>query len=277
MPLVPAKPFFDRVVSVQVGTRLIEDLRMTFKVKKKIKKSLNELDLRIYNLSEISRKELQTNNEYVLLLAGYPNNVEVIFSGDAMQITHYKDGSDWISHIEASDGIRKKRSKRVSKSFGKGAKASDVAIELAKATDFGIGNAITELRKGNVRNALTEFAHGYVAVGNASEQFDKIVRTMGYDWSIQDDSIQVVSSQGVVGDEIVLLTPETGLIGSPEVGDEGYVRATSLIQQRLLPGKAVHLISEQFDGIYRIEEVEFDGDTHNNNWYANLEMSTVKL
>lgn len=266
---------FNRVCSVQISSRLITDLRMSFKVKKKLKKGLNNLELKVYGLSGDTRRQLAKEGEFVQLIAGYDPDPETIFTGDAMQVYSYKEGTEWITVLESSDGIRKKRESRTSRSFSKGTPVSTAITKVAGDTGYGIGNAVEQLKQGNLKGGLTSFVNGFVAVGSAVDEMDKMIRNYGYDWSVQDGQLQIIKPDGVVDNDIVLLSEETGMIGSPEVSDNDFVKVRCLIQQRLVPGRAVQLVSEQYDGIYRIEETDFVGDTHGNDWYADLELSAV--
>jgi hypothetical protein len=97
---------------------------------------------------------------------------------------------------------------------------------------------------------------------------------MGYSWSIQDGKFQLLGPEETLGDQAFLLTTATGLVGIPEAGEDGLVKARSLLQPEILPGKLVELQAESLDavnGAYRVEKATFIGDTWGNDWYVDIE------
>ena len=68
----------------------------------------------------------------------------------------------------------------------------------------------------------------------------------------------------------VVLSPQTGLIGSPEKGTKNTIKMRSLIIPDLVPGRQVILKSRHMSGNFRVERAEFKGDTASNDWYVDL-------
>jgi hypothetical protein len=268
---------YDRQVQVDVNLTRITDLRVAFKVEKTLKREPNTLDLTIYNLAESTRKALQESGAFVRLQAGYPGAIEQIFTGDAVTITHSHNGADWITRLQSADGSKRIRTARVSESFSPGTSIVDVAKNLARATGLLPGNSNEKLSVGSVRTRVTEFFKGYVASGNAADELDKVIKTMGLAWSVQDGAIQIEVPGEPVGDEIVLLNATSGLIGSPEAGEKGIVKARSLIQQRLVPGRCLRLQSASFDGFFKVMKTVYSGDNRGGDWFADLELLPVQL
>jgi hypothetical protein len=70
----------------------------------------------------------------------------------------------------------------------------------------------------------------------------------------------------------VLLTPETGLIGSPDISNRLVLRARSLLNPELFPNRQVKIESTEIKGLmFRLERVIFTGETFGQNWYADIE------
>ena len=107
-------------------------------------------------------------------------------------------------------------------------------------------------------------------------------------WSIQDGKLQMVRVSGYLAGEAVVLTHETGLIGTPEQTNEG-IKVRCLLNPRLRIGGRIKLDNKSIqqaktelkqatqtapkmdnDGFYRILKVEFSGDTKGNDWYADM-------
>lgn len=275
---------FNRICSVNVDTLKVTGLRTAFKVEKSLTKDPNTLDVTIYNLGEDARRKIQKKHALVKLEAGYEGNVEQIFTGDATIINSTKQGTDWITRLQSGDGVKAMRSNTVSESFAPGTSLSDVLKSLAGSTGLGLGNVIEAVRAGNLRNAMTEFSKGFSVSGMASDELAKVASSYGYELSVQDGALQLSQPGVPVGNYVVDLRKETGLIGSPEIaevsagsgnGKKTVIKARSLIQQKLTPGRAVHLQSKAITGFFRIEKASFIGDTHADPWYAELELNAT--
>lgn len=279
-------PLFGRVCAVQIDTLRVVDLRCAFKVEKDLTKNPNTLDLVVYNLSEKSRRQVQKKNAAVRLEAGYGVSLELLFSGDATIINSTRVGTEWVTRVQAGDGIKAMRSATVSESFAPGTSIADVIKKIAGSTGLNIGNVVEAVKAGNIRNALTEFSKGFSVSGMSHEAMAKIAATYGYEFSVQDGAIQLSQPGVTVGTHVVDLRKETGLIGSPEIaevsagsggGKKTVIKARSLIQQRLTPGRAIRLTSKAIQGFFRIEKVTYTGDSREQPWYADLELNATAL
>ena len=246
-------------------------LKVVFRITKTVKKEPNECELQIYNLRPENRVALQKRKQETIIEAGYLDNTSILFQGTLEYSTSVQDGQDWITTLQAADGTDKLKTKRINKSLKGPAKATVVLREAAKALGLKPGNLKKAIAKGSVRGNLVEFTNGIVLSGKADKVLDSVARSMGYFYSIQDGQLVLLSKADFLGTEARLLTPQTGLIGSPEPGEDGFVNARSLIQPDLLPGHRVEIRSSSAEGFYRIERVSFIGDTWGPDWYADLE------
>jgi len=258
-----------------------EGLRIAFDVTKTIKREPNTAEIKITNLAERTRAQLQGAGVPVTLSAGYASNAAVIFSGDSRTIDHLRDGADWITRIRCGDGERVYQWARVSESFAPGYSISDVIVAVGRKLGINLGNLQQELDKGGFRGNLTQFAHGYVAHGKASLEFDRLLRTVGLSWSIQDGAISVLRGADALSGAAVRLSPDTGLIGSPEhnapdhKGRPPLLKFRSLLQPQIKVGGAVDLESRSVKGQFRVEALKMTGDTASVEWYSTGEGQPV--
>lgn len=275
---------FAREVSLNIAGTLIRTkldknrsaapiLRLTFKVVRTLKKEPNTAEISIYNLTQANRVAFQEKGLETSLEAGYLNNVSQIFKGQLDFAENKLSGRDWITTLQSTDGGKLFRSARINTSIKGPAKIGDVLQAAGDALGINAGNLAEKVRSGSIRGALTEFTNGIVLSGKAEQVFDKVVKSMGYSWSVQDGQLQLLEPVEVVGQDAVLLTPGTGLIGTPEAGEKGYVKARSLLQPELLPGRKVKIESKNQDvnGFFRAEKCTFIGDTWGKDWYVDIE------
>lgn len=246
--------------------------RIKFKVMKTDGKEPNTTELVVTNLNDDHRSLIQKKGTKITLEAGYASTgVSRIARGDARTVDSVRNDASWDSTIKCGDGERAFRNARVSESFAPGTQASDVLQYLANASGLQIGNT-----PGVVLNLTQTFDQGYVVSGQWAHEMDRFLRGTGYKWSIQDDTLQVLLPGQASTAQIPLISPETGLIGSPEFGSPEKKGQPALIKFKSLlipstPGAKVRLRSKRYDGFVRAKKVTMTGDTHGQEWYTEFE------
>jgi hypothetical protein len=273
---------FNRAIDLWVGpnasvTRMT-GLRAIFTVEKSLEKNPNKLDLKIYNLSKTTRGLLQSKGVAIYLLAGYTGELAQIFYGHARTIDHVQEGPDMVTRIQCGDGELAFQ-ERFSESFAPGAKLTEVLLAVAKKMKIDTGNIEKKLAPGAFRNGFSEFAHGYAASDRAVDVLDRLLTAAGFTWSVQDGVLQVLKANESLPDEVIKLTPESGLIGSPAHGspttthpqDPPALKVKSLLRPAFNPGRRVQIESKSLKATYRIEKLKHTGDTAGTDWYSELE------
>lgn len=245
-----------------------EGLRLAFRVEKGGDASPNKADLTIYNLSADSRAFVK-KGMIVRLEAGYASNCKLVFTGSIELADHDHEGVDWVTKIHSADGVRAYRGIVLSESFGPKTTEESVIRAIAEKMKVTIGELKLNPRpkglKGKQPKAL--FNKGVAISGAASAALTRLCSSRGLRWSIQDGVLQVLPYREQLSQLAVLLTPETGLIGSPTATETG-VKMVSLMQGGVNPGRAIQLQSAILKGVYLAENVKHEGDTHGNDWYT---------
>jgi hypothetical protein len=261
---------------------LIEDLRVSFRIHKTLKKEPNTAEVSVFNLSENSRAALQKRHVAIILEAGYDGAIAQLYSGDSRFIDQVSEGPDWVTKIQCGSGERAYQYRRVAKAFKRGTSVKLVVSQVAEALGF-------PTRGLEHLESLTEqFVNGYAAFGKVANELDHLLRSRGFEWSIQDGELQILPVGVATKETAVLLSAETGMIGSPEHGNpekkipaaqvdpsaEGFnlaatkvtgpavLKVKSLIQPGLSPGRRVEVRARGIHGQFRIQSVEHVGDTH---------------
>lgn len=272
---------FSRRCAVVVDDLLVDGLRVQFSVEKTLTKHPNTADVKITNLSESTRRQMRKKHAKVVLSAGYDDTIARIFSGQARTTDHARQGPEWETHIQCGDGEVQFRFSRVSESYGPGAALGDIITSLGRSMGVDLGNVREQVEAGGFRGNVDQFAQGYVAHGRASTELDRILRTAGFEWSIQDGALQLLKPGQTSKRQAVLLSPETGLVGSPEhgapdkKGKPSVMKCKSLLQPSIVPGGRVELRSQNVQGQYRVEKVKHTGDTAGGDWYSEVEARPV--
>jgi hypothetical protein len=247
-------------------------LRVVFSVEQSLAKSPNTAEIQVYNLSGSTRTLVSEDDLEIELEAGYSGLSSVIFRGKVDAGKSQRDGINWVTTFQSTDGGKELRQSRINFN-SRNTTVADAFDRVASAIGVGLGNAKEKIAEGNIRGALTEFSNGIVLFGPAKKELDRLASTFGYDWSIQNGQLQLLGPSDAIepGDAIVL-GPDTGMIGSPESGEKGIVEVRSLLIPQLTPGRVVQLKAAEIKGFYRVDRVAYQGDTRGQDWYADLEL-----
>jgi hypothetical protein len=262
------EPLFDRRWAVTIGPpgqagRKWDNLRVSFSIEKTGDATPNALDLAIYNLSADSRAWIAKKGMAVMVDAGYADpGAKLLYSGTLERVSHSKEGPDWVSRIESADGVAAHRSIILAESFGPG--TTEASIVRAVADKLGV--TVGELKG----LSDTKFGQGRQLTGPAGRELDALCRSRGLRWSIQDGVLQILPLAQALNLEAVVLSAETGLVGSPDKTERG-VKMVSLLQGGINPGRLIKLESRNIKGLYIAEKVTHSGDSHGRDWYTTIE------
>ena len=102
-----------------------------------------------------------------------------------------------------------------------------------------------------------------------------LAKSAGLELSIQNGAIQLLERGLPLRDASVVLTSDTGLVGSPTVGDKGIVKFRALLNPDIVPGRQIELQSRALDGRFRAERVDYKGDTTAQDWYVDVEAKAL--
>ena len=256
--------------------QVITELRVKFKVIKSLRKEPNHSEIEVYNLNDTSRKLLQGKGCRAWLEAGYGTSLTQIFSGDVRYVDHHTDKADWITKLELGDGERAAAHARVSGSYRKGTSKADILKDYAAQSGLDLGNVgdFYQSLSGKVLGA------GWAAEGLAAKEIDRLLKSVGLTWSIQDGGIQILAAQGYTPALAPLIDEDHGMIGSPEMGSAPTKSKPRVLKVKVLgfgtpayrPGSRINLQSRAHKGVFRIVKVEYEGDTHSEDWHSVLEV-----
>jgi len=254
-----------------IKDELTNILKVEFNIVRTIKGEPNKCDLSIYNLNKDNRIKFQPRGQAVIIEAGHLDNMSQLFSGQIEYASNMLDGRDWITTVQAGDGTKKIKSSRINTSLKGPVKVKDALSIAADALGVNPGNLATAIQKGALRGNLTEFSNGIVLSGKADKVLASVASSMGYFASVQDGQLILLGKEDFLGNTAAVISPSRGMVGSPEPGEDGFVSVRTMVQPNLLPGYRVKIESAQVNGFYRIDRVEFSGDTWGTDWYADLD------
>lgn len=259
-------------------------LRVVFKTVKGDFETPNSAEIRLYNLSQDTANRIRNEFTRVVLQAGYESNKGVIFDGNIRQVIRGREsGTDTFLDIIASDGDRAYNFATINKTLSAGSTSGDRISACQDAfSEKGAGQGhIPDLEE----KALPR---GKVMYGMARKYMRDEADSNDCSWSFQEGKMQLVKNDSYLPGEAVVLTHETGLIGTPEQTNEG-IKVRALINPKLRMGGRIKLDNKSIqeaktdlkqssvrpprtdaDGFYRILKAEYTGDTRGNDWYVDM-------
>lgn len=277
------KRIFNRAISCIVGNVDVSELRVVFKVKRSLKPEPNTCALQIYNLSRDNRDALEraTGGKLTCRLeAGYETTgTSQLFLGEARAAWSEQEGSDIVTNVQTGDSEKEIQEARLHMSVGPFVPADMALRAMVQALGVGEGNVEQAAALLRTKGVTTIYGPGTVLTGNVRQQLNDFARSAGLEWSIQDGRMQILDKGRALSELAVELSSTSGLIGSPSVDFKAsskterggaIVKAKALLIPELVPGRKVSFKTKSINGGYRIEQVEYSGDTHGQEWWADL-------
>lgn len=240
------------------------ELRVAFEVSKSISGSANTMNLKIWNLNAGHRNAVGKELTSVIIEAGYVppeggGNLGIIFKGAVRDYQHDREESDIITTVSCGDGDLAYRRATVSKTIPKGTPIPEVVDELQKEM------AKQGIAKGEMKypDDIRTLKRPYSMCGSCARELDTLGRGNGFYWSIQNETLEVIPSDGFLPG-MIYLDKDSGLIGTPTITDNG-VKVQGLLNPGARPNRQIKVVSEVLQmnsqsSIYRISGVEFNGD-----------------
>lgn len=270
--LTIARPVQGTFFKNQPNAVVIKDLRVSFSVEKHLGKEPNPCRISVYNLSENTRAELQTKPLHIRLEAGYDGETQRIFHGDLIWTDTKVQNASLITSLEVADGARAFKHARVNRSFKAGIDTKTALRETAKSMGLSLPTNVEEARE-----LASQFASGLSLQGPSSREMTRLLKPHGMNWSIQDGRLQILKGDQSREGQALIISPDTGLVGTPEFGappqskEPPTLRFRMLLFPELTPGGKIIVQSKPVQGLFRLEKVLHLGDTRGKEWYSDCE------
>ena len=290
-------PLFNRTASVEIGAASlglgvfgpadkaikVSNLRIMFDIKKTNKPETNTADISIYNLNQDNRENVVKTEKVLILNAGYADatGLEKLFVGYVVNTNHAREGADIISKIQCEDGSKPLRETKINKPFTAGTGAKKIIQDIIKELPISSQNVdLTGIDD-------KKFVNGFAASGIFSKIMDNLVGDLNLEWSIQDNELQIIERGKTNQRTALLLSPETGLIGSPEQlqnlneDDEEEIkpgwRVKSLLFPKITIGNKIAIESRAIkkNTYFKVISVQHIGDTFGNDWNSIIDVEEL--
>lgn len=227
------------------------------------------------------------------LSAGYETTgLAELYFGEAKWATSFREGTEWVTQIEASTapGVHATIASLASKGGPGATRAARMRglVEQLQQNNplYDFSQALQRLDQKNLTGALTSLkaaiSRGFTADGPALGELQRLARQAGLEVVLDDDALSLLAPSETLGDAVVL-SPDTGLVGPlRRVFDEKRparvaVRGTSLLNPRIRLGCQLDIDSTQIAGRFKVYQTVTSGDTHGETWQTEFEAVQIEV
>lgn len=288
-----------RIARAASGRRT-RGLRVRFAVTRSLEREANTARVEVYNLSPDTRDRLaRTQAAFLAANAGKKMPIELeagyeadpgaagasaglLFRGQVERITTERSAPDVVTLLETADGLSAMRT-HVAQAFRPGVSVKAVVEALIGYMGVQAGQAVAAAQAKGLAAGLQTLANGFTAHGPADALMERLARSMGLDFSVQNGEAVLLAPGEALGSRAlaVALTPATGLLDSPrrihdpERPRAVIIEARALLNAQIQPGGLVTITSEEVDGTFKVLRVDHEGDTDGAEWFSTLEAIAV--
>jgi len=279
-----AKSFLsDLVIDDTNSSKYKSGFRISFNIEKNDDANANKGTVSVYNISQSSRSFIENENLITFLKAGYINQISTIFFGDIQDRKTERNNSDVITTLEIVDQGKLLDTANVQIGLGPGA----TNIQAFSAAESALQLIIPPRQKNNL--PIKRYTNGYSYTGTAIRLLEKLAEEIDYNFSIQDGEIQILKNNESTNESVVVVSPNSGLIGTPTKTQNG-VEFSTLINPDIRIGRLIKLESKQIQnaqsgnsdtkasqslkdsGIFLLpKKIVIQGDTQEGLWQMNIE------
>lgn len=262
-----------------------EDIDFEGKIHKSIEKEPNKSEITLFNLKEEHRQYLAQDGMSLEIIAGYAAKDlhGQLFKGQIDFVENQRDGTTWKTKLIIKDGAKTTRNAKIEKTFAAGTtnKAVMEAIitvlttlpppKKSKRAKTEKKTTIVPLKRGNIdlSTVTGKLAKARTLKGLAIDYYAEFCRSFNLRFQIVDGSLHTVGSNLSTLDEVIILDPDSGLIGVPEQTEEGW-KFDSLLRFDLEPGQKVRVKSEALTADILMTDVIHEPKTQGD-WLTHIE------
>lgn len=276
------------IISPEGLSRVITGLRIQFEITKSILSYPNLCKLTIFNANQDTLSILQRKYTKVILNAGYKGDIGLLFKGQVRNVFQGRQGTEKSLVVYAGDGERDWQNAQFNKTFTESVTIKAAIEEVLKS--FGeVTNGVIE----GIPNVADKI-RGQTLSGSSKDILDKFADEYGFNWSIQNEEVVIVPDESPIqGDQAVFVSAATGMLNSPTITEIG-ADVKTLLNHRMLPNRSFQIDSVNADtqignlffrdvkktsaeGLYKIQEVVFRGDSREGEWSSAVKGRSVNV
>ncbi|CQR71688.1 hypothetical protein SOV_04840 [Sporomusa ovata DSM 2662] len=273
----------------------VSNLRCTFHIEKTARALSNYAEISIYNLTSSTEMAIVKEGDRVIVEAGYDGFIDTetgqktdtkqygkIFDGDILQpLRDREDNVNYRLTLVCQDGEDFLNRSLVRKTIGAGLEQRQIINKIVSEakTLTGIGRISSNL-------STQKLPRGKVFFGTPKNYLSNIANDNGATFWVDDGQVNIAKATDVPVEEALVLTPQNGLIGTPQQTFGGItfkcllnpsLKLMNMIKidnsdiRRLKWTQEMKMTALDQDGQYQIYKMIYTGDTRGDEWYVDVE------
>lgn len=275
----------------------VSNLRCVFQIEKSILPTANHIEVSIYNLSSQTEASMIKEGYRVIVEAGYDGvssnsgkQYGKIFDGEIVQVLWDRENNiDTKLTLIAMDGDELLNRGFINKTVEAGLTQKQllefIISQRRLPSDATTTKKTTELARVSPSLSEQRLPRGKVFFGRPKDYINDIAIGNSANFYVDDGQVSVVKMTDKIEGEVLVLTPQTGLVGTPQQVQDGVsfrcllnpaikldslVKLDkSLIRQQKIEKEQLIMPLDQ-DGTYRVCKFIHIGDTRGDEWYTNV-------
>lgn len=275
----------------------VSNLRCTFRIEKVAYQVANYAEVNIYNLSAGTEAELIKEGDRVIVEAGYqgvittdangniieatPKQYGVIFDGLVIQALRDKeDNVNYKLTLVCMDGDDFLANNIIKLSVGAGQSQRQLVETIVSKAE-----TPTETARITPDLSTQNLPRGKVFFGTPKQYLGRISDDNNANFWVDDGKVYIAKVTDIPIGEALVLTPQTGLIGTPQQTQDGVefkcllnplIKLASMIK---IDNSMIRQIKQQVgqyptmldaDGQYQVIKLTTVGDTRGTEWYSEI-------
>jgi len=277
------------IVSDASGNALdVSGLHCTFNIERVANQKSNFAEITIFNLNESTEHTAIEEGKIVIVNAGYENGVYgKIFEGEVFQpMWDRENGIDYKLTLNCIDG-----DSFLNGNFVKGTMTS--GYNYKQLIEAMASSARKKIPMGAVSSTLKtqKSARGMTIFGDPRDTFRNIARDNNAAFFSNNNTMHFTKITDVPKGEALVVSPESGLIGTPTQTDNGFsfkcllnpniqaingentqmmvkIENSTIRQQKVTFGQKTSMLDQ--DMIGKVIGVTYVGDTRGQDWYCDV-------
>lgn len=245
--------------------------------------------VQVYNLSDSQLKLLEREYPTAVLSVGYRGGegLKRLIVAEVLHHKTIKSGTERVTHLSIAQNYTGLNHTTLSASVPPGSKVRDALEAIRKGFGFGevpgyvYGNGVVD----------KELLYGFPLSGSPKDMLNKLSRTYGFEWRIDDNTLYVNDldkPQSENRANVTLVSRDTGLLENAyyDSGDskrvqkdpakKSGVRFTMLLDPEIIPGQTIKLEDTLIQGFFKVDKAVYSGNYRENKWYADITCSAVE-
>ena len=249
---------FHRIIRVQVAGLTLTEPRIAASVDFPADKTQATGTVNIYNLAPANAERIYERGESITIQAGYPSTIATIFDGSVQRPRRHRQELAHITHMTLGDQVH-----NIARLGGETTRSYDGPVSVRQVAqdivaDMGLVVGPLDAIPGGA--TITNF------VWNGPSQVGLTVATKRFNvkWFEDDGVIRfraIDNAQPQPDAPTVTITPDTGLVGTPQETDEG-AEVVMFLNPQVKRGGIMNVQSSALSGRFRTVALRHDAD----NW-----------